>query len=144
MIQLQSVGLRRGTQLLLENANLTLQPGYRLGLVGRNGTGKSSLLALIEGTLAPDDGEIERAGGQRLATVAQEIEDIEVSAIEHVLSGDSEWDALNTQIQAAEAAEDGMALTSISSISWAWWWSRTIAIFWIRSAPISPILITKP
>lgn len=113
MIQLQSVGLRRGTQLLLENANLTLQPGYRLGLVGRNGTGKSSLLALIEGTLAPDDGEIERAGGQRLATVAQEIEDIEVSAIEHVLSGDSEWDALNTQIQAAEAAEDGMALATL-------------------------------
>jgi ATP-binding cassette subfamily F protein 3 len=113
MIQLQSVGLRRGTQLLLENANLTLQPGYRLGLVGRNGTGKSSLLALIEGTLAPDDGEIERAGGQRLATVAQEIEDIEVSAIEHVLSGDSEWDELNTKIQAAEAAEDGMALATL-------------------------------
>ncbi len=113
MIQLKSVSLRRGTQLLLENANLTLQPGYRLGLVGRNGTGKSSLLALIEGTLMPDMGEVERAGGQRLATVAQEIDELDVSAVESVLSGDVEYARISKAIAIAELAEDGMALATL-------------------------------
>ncbi|MHB9022248.1 MAG: ABC-F family ATP-binding cassette domain-containing protein [Halothiobacillus sp.] len=113
MIQLKSVSLRRGTQLLLENANLTLQPGYRLGLVGRNGTGKSSLLALIEGTLMPDMGEVERAGGQRLATVAQEIDELDVSAVESVLSGDVEYARISKAITIAELAEDGMALATL-------------------------------
>ncbi|MHB8921256.1 MAG: ABC-F family ATP-binding cassette domain-containing protein [Halothiobacillus sp.] len=113
MIQLKSVSLRRGTQLLLENANLTLQPGYRLGLVGRNGTGKSSLLALIEGTLMPDTGEVERAGGQRLATVAQEIDELDVSAVESVLSGDVEYARISKAIAIAELAEDGMALATL-------------------------------
>ncbi len=113
MIQLKSVSLRRGTQLLLENANLTLQPGYRLGLVGRNGTGKSSLLALIEGTLMPDMGEVERAGGQRLATVAQEIDELDVSAVESALSGDVEYARISKAIAIAELAEDGMALATL-------------------------------
>ncbi len=113
MIQLKSVSLRRGTQLLLENANLTLQPGYRLGLVGRNGTGKSSLLALLEGKLAPDTGEVERAGGQRLSTVAQEMDDIDVSAVESVLSGDEEYARIQKAITEAELAEDGMALATL-------------------------------
>lgn len=113
MIQLQSVSLRRGTQLLLENANLTLQPGYRLGLVGRNGTGKSSLLALLEGKLSPDAGNVDRAGGQRLATVAQEMDDLEVSAVDSVLAGDVEYDRISRAIAAAELAEDGMALATL-------------------------------
>ncbi|MBD3815976.1 MAG: ABC-F family ATP-binding cassette domain-containing protein, partial [Halothiobacillus sp.] len=113
MIQLQSVSLRRGTQLLLENANLTLQPGYRLGLVGRNGTGKSSLLALLEGKLSPDAGNVDRAGGQRLATVAQEMDDLEVSAVDSVLAGDVEYDRISKAIAAAEQAEDGMALATL-------------------------------
>ena len=113
MIQLNAVSLRRGTQLLLDQANLTLQPGYRLGLVGRNGTGKSSLLALLEGTLAPDAGEVERAGGQRLSTVAQEIDALDVSAVESVLAGDTEYQRLTAAIAAAELAEDGMALAEL-------------------------------
>ncbi|WP_407275999.1 ABC-F family ATP-binding cassette domain-containing protein [Halothiobacillus sp. DCM-1] len=113
MIQLKAVSLRRGTQLLLDQANLTLQPGYRLGLVGRNGTGKSSLLALLEGRLAPDAGEVERAGGQRLSTVAQEIDALDVSAVESVLAGDADYQRLSAAIAAAELAEDGMALAEL-------------------------------
>ncbi len=113
MIQLKAVSLRRGTQLLLDRADLTLQPGFRLGLVGRNGTGKSSLLALLEGTLAPDAGDVARAGGQRLSTVAQEIEALDVSAVESVLAGDAEYQRLSAAIAAAELAEDGMALAEL-------------------------------
>lgn len=86
MIQLKSVSLRRGPRLLLEGADLTLLPGQRLGLVGRNGTGKSSLLAMFAGELAPDAGEIERAGGQRMATVEQETPALEISAVDYVLN----------------------------------------------------------
>jgi len=113
MIQLQSVSLRRGTRLLLESASLTLQPGQRMGLVGRNGTGKSSLLALIEGKLAPDAGEVGISGGTRMATVAQETPALDISAIDHVLAGDSEWQELTDRIGAAEQAGDGHALADL-------------------------------
>jgi len=113
MIQLQSVSLRRGTRLLLESTNLTLQPGQRMGLVGRNGTGKSSLLALIEGKLAPDAGDVSISGGTRMATVAQETPALDIPAIDYVLAGDNEWQSLNEQIAAAEASGDGHALADL-------------------------------
>ncbi|OZB82464.1 MAG: hypothetical protein B7X28_03535 [Halothiobacillus sp. 13-55-253] len=82
-------------------------------MVGRNGTGKSSLLALLEGKLTPDAGNVDRAGGQRLATVAQEMDDLDVSAVESVLAGDVEYDRISKAIAAAELAEDGMALATL-------------------------------
>ncbi len=113
MIQLKSVSLRRGPQLLLEDADLTLLPGQRLGLVGKNGTGKSSLLAMFAGELAPDAGDIERAGGQRMATVEQETPALDTSAVDYVLEGDGDYARLNTAIRAAEAENDGMALAEL-------------------------------
>jgi ATP-binding cassette subfamily F protein 3 len=113
MIQLKSVSLRRGTQLLLEDADLTLLPGQRMGLVGRNGTGKSSLLAMFEGKIAPDSGDIEWAGGQRLATVEQETPALEVAAVDYVLDGDRDYARLNAAIREAEAENDGMRLAEL-------------------------------
>ena len=113
MIQLKSVSLRRGTQLLLEDADLTLLPGQRMGLVGRNGTGKSSLLAMFQGAIAPDSGDIEWAGGQRMATVEQETPALDISAVDHVLDGDAEYARLNAAIREAEAENDGMRLAEL-------------------------------
>ncbi|MDG4868369.1 ATP-binding cassette domain-containing protein [Guyparkeria sp. 1SP6A2] len=113
MIQLKSVSLRRGPQLLLEDADLTLLPGQRLGLVGKNGTGKSSLLAMFAGELSPDAGDIERAGGQRMATVEQETPALDTSAVDYVLEGDGDYARLSAAIRAAEAENDGMALAEL-------------------------------
>jgi len=71
---LQDVHLAFGHHPLLDGAELVIAPGERIGLIGRNGAGKSSLLKLLDGSLSPDDGEIVRASGLRIATVAQEPE----------------------------------------------------------------------
>ncbi len=113
MIQLKSVSLRRGTQLLLEDADLTLLPGQRMGLVGKNGTGKSSLLAMFEGEIAPDSGDIEWAGGQRMATVEQETPALDASAVDYVLDGDRDYARLNAALLEAEAENDGMRMAEI-------------------------------
>lgn len=88
MVILEAIQLRRGPQLLLEDASATLQPGQKLALIGANGSGKSSLMALLLGDLAPDRGEIRGLGNLRVAHMAQEIAGSEVAARDFVLSGD--------------------------------------------------------
>ena len=70
MLQLRNVELRRGTRLLLEDADLTVYPSQKVGLVGANGCGKSSLFALIKGELHPDAGEVLVPAGWEIAHVA--------------------------------------------------------------------------
>ena len=72
LVQLSAVSLAYGHVLLLDHADLVLEPGERVGLIGRNGTGKSSLLRLVEGSTEPDEGRVWRAPGLVLATVEQE------------------------------------------------------------------------
>ncbi len=72
LLQLFAVSLAYGHVPLLDRADLSVEPGERVGLIGRNGTGKSSLLRVIEGTVVPDDGRLARAPGLSLASVAQE------------------------------------------------------------------------
>ncbi|NWN84096.1 MAG: ABC-F family ATP-binding cassette domain-containing protein, partial [Halomonas sp.] len=74
MISLRQVSLQRGTQALLEGADLTLHAGHKAGIVGPNGAGKSSLFKLLLGELMPDRGDVEMSGGQRIAHMAQEVE----------------------------------------------------------------------
>ena len=71
MLRLQNLALMRGTRLLYKGANLTASPGERIGLVGPNGCGKSTLFAAILGDLSPEDGEIEAPAPERIAHVAQ-------------------------------------------------------------------------
>jgi len=72
LITLNNIHLAFGHDPLLDAANLSILPGERIGLIGRNGAGKSSLLKLLDGRLEPDGGEIVRTGGLKIATVAQE------------------------------------------------------------------------
>ncbi|MEQ6917955.1 ABC-F family ATP-binding cassette domain-containing protein [Halomonas aquatica] len=90
MIALRQVSLQRGTQTLLEGADLTLHAGHKAGIVGPNGAGKSSLFKLLLGELSPDKGEVEMSGGQRIAHMDQEVEALERSIVDYVLDGDRE------------------------------------------------------
>ena len=87
MISLKNLCLRRGTKVLLDNASVTLNPGERIGLVGRNGAGKSSLFALIAGSLHEDSGEFFMPPAWRLAQVAQELPETSQSATAFVIEG---------------------------------------------------------
>ena len=88
MISLRNFALRRGERLLLSNVDLALHAGYRVGVVGRNGTGKSSLFAAIKGELEADKGDVDLPGKVRIASVAQETPSLPDPALEFVLGGD--------------------------------------------------------
>ena len=107
MITLKSVTLRRSAKVLLDNASVTLNPGEKVGLVGRNGAGKSSLFALINGTLHEDGGEFFLPPSWRLAQVAQEMPETDQSATGFVIEGDSRLKAAQDEVTAAEASGDG-------------------------------------
>ena len=108
MIELKNLTLQRGSKLLLDKANLTVSPQRRVGLVGRNGTGKSSLFALIKGEIAQDGGDVLLPAHWKLASVAQETPALDISALDYVLQGDGELQLFQTALQEAEAKNDGM------------------------------------
>ena len=102
--------MRRGTRLLLEDVNLTVNPAQKVGLVGGNGAVKSSLLALILKELAPDTGDIFIPGNITIAHLEQEIPALEQAAIEYVMDGDTEL----RQIEAAlETETDGNKIAEL-------------------------------
>jgi ATP-binding cassette subfamily F protein 3 len=104
MIILRDIGLRRGSKLLLREANVTIQPGQRLALIGANGCGKTSLFAMLLGDLPPDTGEIEGMNRLRLAHMAQEVHASGMPAAEYVWRGDRELGALRDELQRLEKA----------------------------------------
>ena len=107
MIILKNVTLRRGVKVVLDDASVVLNPGEKAGLVGRNGAGKSSLFALLAGTLHEDAGECQVPPSWRLAQVAQEMPESTQSATDFVVAGDGVLMAAQTEVRAAEAAGDG-------------------------------------
>lgn len=107
MIKFSQVSLRRGTKLLFEAANLIIHPGQRVGLTGANGTGKSSLFALLRDELHADTGDVSMPDVWVTAHVAQETPAVDIPAIEYVLQGDVELSHLRTALAEAEAAGDG-------------------------------------
>jgi ATP-binding cassette subfamily F protein 3 len=90
MIAFRNFALRRGQRLLLSNVDLTLHAGWRVGVVGRNGTGKSSLFAALQRQLEADAGDLDLPGKARIASVAQETPSLPDAAIDFVLQGDAE------------------------------------------------------
>ena len=84
MIILRDIGLRRGSKLLLQDANVTIQPGQRLAMIGANGSGKSSLFSLMLGELVADTGDIEGMSRLRIAHMAQEVQASQIPAGEYV------------------------------------------------------------
>ncbi|MDL5034556.1 ATP-binding cassette domain-containing protein [Pelomonas sp. APW6] len=107
MITLKNVVLRRGTKVVLDDASVVLQPGEKIGLVGRNGAGKSSLFALLTERLHADRGDVEVPRHWRMAEVAQHMPETEASATDFVLEGDTRLMAARELLAKAEAAGDG-------------------------------------
>ena len=110
MITLNNVSLRRGAKLLLDRTTVTLNPGEKVGLVGRNGAGKSTLFALLNGTLHEDGGDFSIPKVWRMAQVAQNMPETEESATDFVIAGDTRLIELRQALEVAEKAEDGMAM----------------------------------
>ena len=110
MITLNSVSLRRGAKLLLDKATVTLNPGEKVGLVGRNGAGKSTLFALLNGSLHEDGGDCSVPKIWRMAQVAQNMPETDETATDFVIAGDTRLIELRQALEVAESAEDGMAM----------------------------------
>ncbi|WP_373795481.1 ATP-binding cassette domain-containing protein [Neisseria dentiae] len=108
MIELKNLTLQRGLKVLLDKASLTVNPGWRVGLIGKNGTGKSSLFALIKGEITQDGGDVLVPKHWKTAAVAQETPALDISALDYVLQGDAELQAFQTALAQAEAQNDGM------------------------------------
>ena len=113
MIRLQNLTLQRGPQRLLEGAELTLHPGQKVGLVGANGAGKSSLFALLLGEFTPDGGDCQIPPDWRIAHMRQEVDTLDRLAVDYVLDGDAELRRVQAALHAAEAAHDGTALARL-------------------------------
>ena len=113
MINLKNVTLRRGTKVLLDKASVTLNPGEKVGLVGRNGAGKSTLFALFNGTLTEDGGDFEMPRQWRMGQVAQNMPETDQPASDFVLEGDTRLAELRQRLVAAEASGDGMEMAHV-------------------------------
>jgi ATP-binding cassette subfamily F protein 3 len=106
MITLKNVVLRRGAKVLLDQASVTLNPGEKVAIVGRNGAGKSSLFALLNGTLHEDAGEFFVPLQWRMAQVAQDMPETDEGATDFVVAGDVRLAAAQAEVAAAEATDD--------------------------------------
>jgi len=106
LITLKNVTLRRGAKVLLDGATVTLNPGEKVGLVGRNGAGKSSLFALFNGNLHEDGGEYYIPTQWRMGQVAQDMPETEQSATDFVVDGDTTLLAAQQEVTASEATDD--------------------------------------
>ncbi|MDP3978428.1 MAG: ATP-binding cassette domain-containing protein [Pseudomonas sp.] len=113
MIRLQNLTLQRGPQRLLEDAELTLHPGHKAGLIGANGAGKSSLFALLRGDLSADAGDCLIPADWRIAHMRQEIDAVERQAVDYVLDGDVQLRRVQAELVVAEAAHDGVAIARL-------------------------------
>jgi len=110
MITLKNVTLRRSAKVLLDTASVTLNPGEKVGLVGRNGAGKSSLFGLLTGVLHEDAGDYFIPSQWRMAQVAQDMPETAQSATDFVIDGDTVLLAARSEVHAAEASDDGMRM----------------------------------
>ena len=119
MLQLVDISLRRGERQLFDRLNLAVHAGHTVGVVGRNGVGKSTLFDLVRGAVAADDGEALRPESWRLAWLAQNIEPSPRSALDIVLDGDGHLRRIERAIAKAEAdakaeeSADGTALAAL-------------------------------
>lgn len=106
MISLKNITLRRAAKVLLQDCSVTIQPGEKVALVGRNGAGKSSLFALLTGQLHEDKGDFFMPSGWRMAQVLQHMPETQETATEFVLTGDTRLMELNEELAHWEQHED--------------------------------------
>ena len=113
MITLRNLSLQRGTKLLFQQVNLTIHANQKVGFIGANGCGKSSLLALLQDKIHPDVGEVKLPPRLTIASVEQEILALSSPAIEYVLDGDQELREVEAGLMAAQQTGDGMREASL-------------------------------
>lgn len=114
MILLRDLAFARGAHFLVTGASLQLHPGWKVGLTGANGSGKSSFLALLRNELHAERGDLERPPGWVLAHVAQETPALPQPALEFVLDGDVELRQIERDLAAAESAHHGELISTLS------------------------------
>ena len=113
MIFFSNLTLKRGQSILLENANATINPQQKIGLVGKNGCGKSSLFALLKQEIAAEGGDVSYPASWKLAWVNQETPALDISALDYVIEGDRTYCLLQQQLKQANADNDGNAIAHI-------------------------------
>lgn len=112
MIRLSHLSYFRGEQCLVKDANVSIHAGWKLGLVGHNGTGKSSLFALLQGELLADRGDVELAAGWQIAHMAQEVDALSQDALSYVLDGNTALRQVEQDIAQANEQTDAMQLAA--------------------------------
>ena len=113
MIVFSSLQIRRGTNVLLDNASATINPGQKVGLVGKNGCGKSTLISLLKNEMSADAGNLTFPSNWALAWVNQETPALDVPAIEYVIDGDREFRQLESDLRDANERDDGHAIATL-------------------------------
>ena len=113
MIIAEQLSLDRGFKSLIKLSSFTINPGHKVGLVGANGCGKSSLFSAILGELSPDAGSLSFPTNWQVATVKQETPALSKSALDYVLDGDKEFRQLEQELETARNNEDGHLEASI-------------------------------
>ncbi|TXU04351.1 ABC transporter ATP-binding protein [Enterobacter hormaechei] len=113
MIVFSSLQIRRGVRVLLDNATATINPGQKVGLVGKNGCGKSTLLALLKNEISADGGNFTFPGNWQLAWVNQETPALSEPALDYVIDGDREYRKLEAELSAANESNDGHAIATV-------------------------------
>ncbi|EMO7186837.1 ABC transporter ATP-binding protein [Pluralibacter gergoviae] len=113
MIVFSSLQIRRGVRILLDNATATINPGQKVGLVGKNGCGKSTLLSLLKNEIGADAGSVTYPGNWQLAWVNQETPALAEPALDYVIDGDREYRQLEAELNAANERNDGNAIATV-------------------------------
>jgi ATP-binding cassette subfamily F protein 3 len=113
LLTLSNARVRRGAQLLLDEATVTIFRAEKVGIIGRNGCGKSTLLALIRGELTPDAGEYCAPPDLAIAWVAQDLPDSDTPLVEYILAGDLELRAVAAELAHAQQRNDGALEASL-------------------------------
>lgn len=113
MITFSDIQLLRGGKPLLDQTSATIHPGDKVGLVGKNGCGKSTLFALMKNELSIDAGTFKQPSHWELAWVAQETPALEREALDYVVDGDREYRRLEAELEQAEIADNGTLVAEI-------------------------------
>ena len=113
MIQFRNLTLVRGVRELIADASVQIHPGWRVGLTGANGSGKSSVFALLRGELQAERGDCDVPVTWRIASVAQETPALDTAAIDYVLDGDTELRTLEGELADAETAHAGETIAEL-------------------------------
>lgn len=113
MISLTNVSILRGQQLLLEDASVTFYEGQRVGVIGRNGSGKTSLFTALAGDLALEQGEIKKPSDMRLSVMSQETPGVDRSALEFVIDADVRYREVEAALTRAEETGDDERLVAL-------------------------------